>query len=384
MLFYTNFIFTMSKITPRIALFLRTLGGGGAERAHINLARGLIDSGIAVDLVLSAGEGLELWEIPSEVRVIDLKAARVSASLPSLIRYLRQERPVAIIPTLHYAIEVAIVAKYLAGVSTKVLVPEQNNLSREVKYHEKGSRQRLIPLAVSFLYPLADCLVGVSRGVAEDLAQITGLSLERINIIYNPAFPELQEKAQEPIDHPWFIPGSPPVIISVGRLEDQKDYPTLIKAFAKVRAVCNARLMILGWGPDQSELGALVAELGLTEHVEMPGFVKNPFPYMKKAAVFALSSRWEGMPNVIIEALTLGTPVVSTNCESGPTEILDDGKYGELVPVGDSQSLADALLKVLSGNIKSVSPDWLDQFNLKSITQQYLNVLEIDLREGNL
>lgn len=374
----------MSKITPRIALFLRTLGGGGAERAHINLARGLIEAGIAVDLVLSAGEGLELWEIPSEVRVIDLKAARVSASLPSLIRYLRQEQPVAIIPTLHYAIEVAIVAKYLAGVSTKVLVPEQNNLSREVKYHEKGSRQRLIPLAVRFLYPLADCLVGVSRGVAEDLAQITGLSLERINVIYNPAFPELQEKAQEPIDHPWFMPGSPPVIISVGRLEDQKDYPTLIKAFAKVRAVCNARLMILGWGPDQSKLGALVAELGLTEHVEMPGFVKNPFPYMKKAAVFALSSRWEGMPNVIIEALTIGTPVVSTNCESGPTEILNDGTYGELVPVGDSQSLADALLKVLSGNIKSVSPDWLDQFSLKLITQQYLNVLQIDLSEGNI
>ncbi|OYQ63090.1 glycosyl transferase [Pseudanabaena sp. SR411] len=374
----------MSKITPRIALFLRTLGGGGAERAHINLARGLIEAGIAVDLVLSAGEGLELWEIPSEVRVIDLKAARVSASLPSLIRYLRQEQPVAIIPTLHYAIEVAIVAKYLAGVSTKVLVPEQNNLSREVKYHEKGSRQRLIPLAVRFLYPLADCLVGVSRGVAEDLAQITGLSLERINVIYNPAFPELQEKAQEPIDHPWFMPGSPPVIISVGRLEDQKDYPTLIKAFAKVRAVCNARLMILGWGPDQSKLGALVAELSLTEHVEMPGFVKNPFPYMKKAAVFALSSRWEGMPNVIIEALTIGTPVVSTNCESGPTEILNDGTYGELVPVGDSQSLADALLKVLSGNIKSVSPDWLDQFSLKLITQQYLNVLQIGLSEGNI
>jgi glycosyltransferase involved in cell wall biosynthesis len=367
----------MSTITPRIALFLRTLGGGGAERAHINLARGMIDAGIEVDLVLSNGEGLDLWEIPPEVRIIDFKAPRVSASLPSLIRYLRQEQPVAIIPTLHYAIEIAIVAKYLAGVDTKVLVPEQNNLSREVKYHEKKFHRRLIPWFVRGLYPFADAIVGVSQGVAKDLAQLTGLPVERIRVIYNPAVPELLEKAQASIDHPWFMPGAPPVILSVGRLEDQKDYPTLIRAFAKVRAVCNARLMILGWGPDRSELEALVAELGLTDDVEMPGFVKNPFPYMKKAAVFALSSRWEGMPNVIIEALTIGTPVVSTNCESGPTEILEDGKYGELVPVGDSQSLADALLKVLSGNIKSVSSDCLNQFSLKSVTQQYLQALEV-------
>lgn len=367
----------MSKTTLRIALFLRTLGGGGAERAHINLARGLIDAGIEVDLVLSAGEGLELWDIPPEVRIIDLKAPRVSASLPSSIRYLRQEKPVAIIPTLHYAIEVAIVAKYLAGVNTKVLVPEQNNLSREVKYHEKKFHRRLIPWFVRGLYPFADAIVGVSQGVAKDLAQLTGLPLERIHVIYNPAVPELLEKAQEPIEHPWFVPGSPPVILSVGRLEDQKDYPTLIRAFAKVRAVCNARLMILGWGPDRPELEALVAELGLTADVEMPGFVKNPFPYMKQAAVFALSSRWEGMPNVIIEALTIGTPVVSTNCESGPTEILDGGKYGELVPVGDSQALANAILKVLSGDVKSVSSDCLNRFNLKSVTQQYLQALEI-------
>lgn len=367
----------MSKITPRIALFLRTLGGGGAERAHINLARGLIDVGIEVDLVLSAGQGLELWEIPPEVRVIDLKAPRVSASLPSLIRYLRQEQPVALIPTLHYAIEIAILAKYFAGVSTKVLVPEQNNLSREVKYHEKKLHRRLIPLFVRVLYPFADAIVGVSQGVAKDIAQLAGLPLERIRVIYNPAFPELQEKSQEPIDHPWFMPGEPPVIISVGRLEDQKDFPTLIRAFARVREVYRSRLMILGWGPDRPQLEALVKELGLTEDVEMPGFVKNPFPYMKKAAVFALSSRWEGMPNVIIEALTIGTPVVSTNCESGPTEILDNNKYGELVPVGDSKSLADALLKVLLGNIKSVSPDWLDQFRLKYVTQQYLQALGI-------
>jgi len=236
----------MSEIPPRIALFLRTLGGGGAERAHLNLARGLIDLGFQVDLILSSGQDREIWEIPPGVRVVDFKDSRVSASLFNLIRYLRQERPVALIPTLHYAIEVAIVAKLLAGVSTKVLAPEQNTLSKEVRFHEKGYRQRLIPWFVRLLYPLADVVVGVSNGVSRDLSKLSGLPIERIKVIYNPIFPDLQEKAQEPIDHPWFKPGEPPVVIGVGRLEDQKDFPTLIRAFFEVRKVRPCHLMLLG------------------------------------------------------------------------------------------------------------------------------------------
>jgi len=369
------------EVKSRIALFLRTLGGGGAERAHINLARGLTDLGFQVDIVLSAGEGLDLWEIPAGVRIVDLAAPRVSASLPSLIRYLKQEQPAALIPTLHYAIEIAIAAKILANSPTKVLVPEQNTLSKEVKHHEKKIHRRLIPLFVRLLYPLADVVAGVSQGVAKDLSKLSGIPLDRIQVIYNPIFPDLHIKAQEPIDHPWFKPGEPPVVIGVGRLEDQKDFPTLIRAFSKVRKACLCRLMILGWGPDRPVLEALIQELGLADDVEMPGFMKNPFPYMKQATVFAMSSAWEGMPNVLIEALALGTQVVSTNCESGPDEVLDHGKYGALVPVGDSDALAEAILEVFAGNGKLIDQSWLKQFTLQASTRHYLKALGIAVHD---
>ena len=373
----------MPEVVPRIAFFLRTLGGGGAERVLLNLAQGFIDRGLNVDLVVSAGEGLDLWQIPTGVRVINLDAPRVSASLPKLIGYLRRERPTALIPSLHYANEVALMAKYLARVPTKVLIPEHNMLSKEVKHHEKGSRQRLIPLAVRFLYPLADCLVAVSRGVAEDLAQIYGISSERINVIYNPVItPKLSEMAQEPVNHPWFNLGEPPVILAVGRLEDQKDFPTLIRAFALVKQVRSARLVILGWGPARPQLEVLIRELDIEKDVLMPGFVTNPYAFMAKASIFAMSSAWEGLPTVIIEALALGTQVVSTNCESGPDEILDRGKYGTLVPVGDNNALANAILDVLAGNKKLIDPEWLEQFMLQSTTRHYLEVLGITVHDN--
>jgi len=372
----------VSKARYRIALFLRTLGGGGAERVLLNLASGFIQHGLDVDLVVSAGEGLDLWTIPDGVRVIDLNAPRLSASLSALIQYLRRERPHALIPSLHYANEVALVAKYLSGVPTKVLIPEHNFLSRELKSHERGSRKWLIPLAMRWLYPLADAVVAVSQGVATDLEMLTGLPSDRIHTIYNPVIlPDLQERAQAPLDHPWFKSGEPPVILGVGRLEPQKDFPTLIRAFAQVRKIRPARLVILGWGPDLPQLEDLIQELNIEADVDLPGFVSNPIPYMAKASVFALSSAWEGLPTVLIETMAMGLPVVSTNCESGPDEILDYGKYGTLVPVADEQALADALLDVLNGHSKAVDSAWLNQFTLEVVTQQYLELLDIPVTE---
>lgn len=375
----------MSKALPRVAFFLRTLGGGGAERVLLNLSSGFVENGLDVDLVLSAGEGLELWEIPHGVRVVDLKAPRVSASLPRLVRYLQQEQPLALIPSLHYANEVALLAKYISGVSTQVVIPEHNSLSKEVKHHEvKVTRRLLIPFFVRHFYKFADSIVAVSHGVAKDLAHMTGLPLDHIRVIYNPAIaPELRELAKEPVEHKWFAPGEPPVILGVGRLEDQKDFPTLIRAFARVRQVRPARLMILGWGPDRPQLEALVRELDLESDVAMPGHVKNPFAYMAQSAVFVLSSAWEGLPTVLIEAMAVGTPVVSTDCESGPAEVLDNGKYGSLVTVGDSEGLAKEILNVLSGNSKQVDPAWLDQFTLKASTRKYLAALGIDQTSSN-
>jgi glycosyltransferase involved in cell wall biosynthesis len=163
----------------------------------------------------------------------------------------------------------------------------------------------------------------------------------------------------------------------VGRLEQQKDFPTLIHAFAKVRQMQTAKLVILGSGREEKKLLSLVNELDLSEDVAMLGFVENPYAYMAKSAIFVLSSAWEGFGNVVAEALAAGAPVVSTNCPSGPAEILDNGKYGELVSVGDSQAMAEAILRVLLGEIKSVDSDWLEQFKLETVAQKYLDVLQI-------
>lgn len=367
----------MPNHLPHIALFLRTLGGGGAERVLLNLAQGFIEYGCKVDLVLSAGEGLELWNLPPSIRVIDLKVPRVSASLPKLVQYIRRERPTALIPSLHYANEVALLAKYLSGTPVKVLVPEHNALSIELLKHEKGSRKHLIPLAVRLLYPFADQVIAVSHGVAQDLSEVSGIPKERIQVIYNPVIlPHVSELSRQPLEHSWFQPGQPPVILGVGRLEAQKDFAMLIRAFARVRQVRPARLVILGWGPDRPVLEALVENLGLQEDVSFPGFVNNPYAYMARSALFALSSAWEGLPTVLIEAMSLGIPVVSTNCKSGPAEILDDGRYGELVPVGDSEAMAEAIVQGLSETAKIASSTWLDQFTLQSSIEHYLKMVE--------
>jgi glycosyltransferase involved in cell wall biosynthesis len=221
-------------------------------------------------------------------------------------------------------------------------------------------------------------VVAVSQGVAKDLNKVLGLPMEKMQVIYNPAVtPELKTKSQEPLDHPWFAPGEPPVILGVGKLEAQKDFPTLIRAFSQIRKIQPARLVILGWGPesDKQKLETLIHELGVEADVNLAGYVNNPFAYMARASVFALSSRWEGLPFVLVEAMAVGTPVVSTDCESGPAEILGDSKYGMLVPVGDSQALAEAILNVLAGKSQQAEAAWLSQFSLETVTQHYLNIL---------
>ncbi|MCL1475706.1 glycosyltransferase [Argonema antarcticum] len=383
----------MPKEQPRVALFLRNLGGGGAERVMLNLAHGFAKKGLKVDMVLCKAEGSYLPQVLEEVRIVDLNTSEFdkgrtlklptslqsTTSLPKLVLYLRQEQPTALLSATHYPNEIAVLAKYLARVPTRVVVTEHTTLSLEAQSVEQIS-SRLAPLAARIFYPWADGIVAVSQGVARDLANLTRIPLKRIQVIYNPAIaPESIEKAKEPVDHPWFAPGEPPVVLGIGRFVKQKDFSTLIRAFAKVRQVRQVRLMMLGSGREQKQLEALVHELNINDDVAWIGFVKNPFAYMKQAAVFVLSSAWEGLPTVIIEAMAVGIPVVSTNCESGPAEILDNGKYGDLVPVGDSELMAEAILRVLSGNCKSVDSAWLEQFTGSTAIQKYLDTLSITL-----
>jgi glycosyltransferase involved in cell wall biosynthesis len=365
----------MSKRKPDIALFLNHLGGGGGERAILYLARGFAEKGFNVDFVLSSAKSPHLWRIPDSVKIVDLQAQGLFASLQALIGYLRQEQPQTLLSALHYPNEVAIWAKYLSGVPTRVVVCEQNTLSRKAQNETKWSK-RLTPLFVRWLYPWADGIVAVSRGVFDDLLQVTKLPPERLRIIYNPAVTSnINQQASEPVDHPWLAADAPPVILGVGKLEAQKDFPNLIRAFARVRAQRPVRLIVLGWGPQKEALQNLAWELGVAADVDFPGYVDNPYAYMTRSAAFVLSSAWEGLPFVLVEAMAVGTPVVSTDCPSGPQEILNGGKYGWLTPVGDSKALAMAIEQVLDGQVKSIPFHWLEQFTLENIVQQYLHVL---------
>ena len=333
--------------TERLTLFLPSLRGGGAERVMVNLARGFSERGLKVDLVLARAEGPYMAEVPPDVRIVDLKARRVLASLPGLVRYLRREKPLALLSTLDHANIVALWAKSLAGSRTRVVVRVATTIASSSK-NASNLRERLMPWLIRFFYSQADGIVAISKGVAQDLSRNIGIPAERINVIYNPAVtPELFERAKEPVEHPWFAPGEPPVILGVGRLTKAKDFPTLIRAFELVRRERPARLMILGEGEERPQLEALIKELGLQEDIALPGFVDNPYAYMARSRVFVLSSAWEGFGNVLVEAMACGCPVVSTDCPSGPAEILENGKYGPLVPVGDITALALAIANIL-------------------------------------
>lgn len=360
---------------PTLAIFLPSLNGGGAERSMLNLAHGFAERGYAVDLVLAQAKGPYLNDVHPKVRLVDLKASRVLTSLPALVRYLRREQPKALISALNYANIVALWARRVAGVPSRVLVNEQNTISRSA--HNSGRwRQRMVPHLMRRFYLWADYVIGNSQGVANDLSQVTGLPRERIKMLYNPVVtPEVREKARKPLTHPWFEAGQPPVVLAVGRMVKQKDFPVLIQAFAVVRKSRPARLMILGEGSDRPALEALVNQLGLGEDVDMPGFVENPYAYMSRASLYVLSSLWEGLPTVLIEALHCGAPVIATDCPSGPREILADGRYGLLVPVGDVMTLAQAMEAGLAGKTPHPTQESWHPFSLEAVVDQYASLL---------
>jgi len=358
-----------------LAIFLPDLVVGGAERSMLKLADGIASRGYAVDLLLAHADGPFLSEVPDSVHLVDLGAKRVVSSLPALVRYLRREKPFSLLSVLHANI-VALWGWRIAGVPTRVVVSERNTLSVEALNYASDMRMKLMPKLVHTFYPWAKSVVAVSNGVANDLVSVVNLRSECIKVIYNPIItPEFISKTKESIDHPWFLPGEPPVVLSVGRLTAQKGFDILVNAFSKVRQLIHSRLMILGEGEEREKIENLVKQLGLEQDVCLPGFVQNPYPFMVKSKVFVLSSRWEGLPGVLIEALYCGPPLVSTDCPSGAREVLADGKYGRLVPVDDVDAMAQAMVDGLMGKIALPPTDSWRPFELQTVVNQYIYVL---------
>lgn len=369
----------MPENTKRFAIFAPNMVGGGAERAALQLAAGLAGRGYPTDLVLAAATGPRMVEVADSVNVVDLDARRVLSSIPALVRYLRETRPDAMVSVLDHANVVALWARRLAGHPKRLAVVEQNNLTSAAG-HGKSRRDRLMPRVINLFYPWADAVVAVSAGVLDDLKNhATSVQPDRFRVIYNPIVTEdIADKAAEPLDHPWFD-GGDSVFVAAGRLRPQKDFPTLIRALSRVRAKRPARLVILGDGPDRADLEALINELGLQDDVELYGYTPNPYAFFSRAAAFVLSSRWEGLPTVLIEALSCGAPVIATDCPNGPKEILADGRYGRLLPMGDVEALASAMEAALDGEIPPPPAESWRPYTLDAVVDDYLEAFaEID------
>jgi glycosyltransferase involved in cell wall biosynthesis len=302
--------------------------------------------GTAVDLLRVQGHGPVLDPVPDGVRVIDLGSRHVYGCLLPLARYLRRERPHALLADKDRVNRTALLARWLAGVPLRLVLRSGTTIS--VDLASRGVVDRWLQRnSMRFLYRHADAVVVPSRGAAHDLATFAALPLDHIRVVANPVVtPDLAEWAAKPPPHPWFDE-QVPVVLGVGELSERKDFATLVRAFARLRRDRRCRLVILGDGRRRDELLGLAGRLGISDDFALPGFVPNPYAAMARAAAFALTSRWEGLGIVLVEALALGTPSVACDCPSGPREVLADGAYGPLVPVGDDAALASALARLL-------------------------------------
>lgn len=333
-------------MNKKVSFFLQDLRGGGAERSVVRLANGIAARGIPTDIVLIRREGVFLDEVAPNVGIVPLGSRRTAESVYHFARYLRRERPQAVFSHMTHTNVAAVLAREFSGAGPRLVLVEHNRF--DVALARKKGLVRLAYKAVPLAYRRADFVAGVAERMRERIGAVTGLPESRITTLHNPVVsPELFDKAAAAPDHPWLADGGAPVLLSVGRLTRQKNFPLLINAFADVVKRRPSRLVILGEGEERANLEALVASLDLGDSVSLPGFLPNPFALMSRAAAFVMSSSWEGLPTVLIEALACGVPVISTDCESGPDEILDGGRYGRLVPVDEPQALADAIVATL-------------------------------------
>jgi glycosyltransferase involved in cell wall biosynthesis len=359
-----------------ITLFLPSLHGGGAERSMVTLANGLVEKGYQVHLLLAKAEGVYFAEISEGVQVLSLQARRTILSFSALVKYLHTVTPYAMISALENANLSAIWSKVLCGLPEKLIITERSVNTILYRNHPR-LELRLIPYLTRLFYRYADQVIAVSHGVAQDLEK-NGVPKEKITTIYNPVdIDKVKRLSQEPVTHHWFVPKRYPIILSAGRLSREKNFVFLLEAFHNILERKEARLVILGEGEERQQLERKIKQLGLEGKVDLPGFDPNPFKYMCQADVFVLPSRVEGLPGVLIQAMALGTPVVATDSPGGSSEILENGKWGVLVPLDDVAAMAQAIERGLRGELPDPTPRGMD-FAVEKIVDQYLRLLALE------
>jgi glycosyltransferase involved in cell wall biosynthesis len=343
-----------------VAISMQDLAGGGVERQTLTLAAELQAKGAVVTLVVNEAVGELRDAVPTSVRLVDLQCRRTSRAIPRLARFLRRERPDVLLSNLNHNNIAAVLANILAGLPSKVVICQHSVLSAEY-LRTKGWSHRVTPLIYRLISPGFAGAVAVSAGIAREFRTISHIPQRKISVIHNPVIgADFAARAEGPAEHPWLDDPTRKVFVTAGRLVPIKDHETLLRALALYRRRHDGRLLILGAGPLRERLGALAEELGIHDAVDFLGFQDNPLPYFRRADAFVLSSYAEGFGNVLVEAMGCGTPVIATNCEHGPAEILDGGRYGVLVEPRNAQALADAM-----GRVSELSELWSDA-SLKS------------------
>ena len=400
----------------RVAILTPSLAGQGAERKALHIGAGLLERGHEVDIVLQRLICHYPEEVPDRARIFFTSQhgdARTSACLgrvvaiprplvpepvPWQFRYPRvamatrlRGRELPLLLSTRLPRWAAGIAAYLdreqprallamnvlaATAATMALRLTRRSVRVVATLHEPLKHGRLLHRA-RCAYPNANYVVGVSHGVSTEFARIPGLARNRLHVIYNPVVSAfLTRKALEPAHHRWLEHPAAPIILAVGKLIKRKDYSTLLKAFARLLTRCPARLIVLGDGRERQNLVSLAHRLRIVEHVDFPGFVENPYAFLSKANLFVLSSRNEALPTVLIEAMACGCPVVSTDCPFGPREILEEGRLGALVPVGDAEALADAMARTLDEPPQRTElRERASFFNDQRAVRQYENLL---------
>lgn len=334
----------------KVVFYLSDFQSGGTEWFALRLARELKAKGITPVFLVTQKKGELVKLIPSEFETTVLNGygyclCLLLLTLPATLRFLQKEKPDAIISGLPLLNITATIALKLSKVKCKLIAVEHMRL------HMNGSfffrlKQKIKQRLSRWVHKNASHVVCVSKTVLNDVTKYIGTT-DNVQLIYNPIVPpNIDTLKNEPITHRWINTKEAPLLLAIGRLLPVKDFTTLLKAFKLVLDERPAKLLLIGEGTELIKLEALIEELDIAQHVSMPGTVHNIFPYLDAANLLTLSSTHEAFGNVIAEALACGTPVVSTD-SGGPREILEDGKYGTLVPPKDPAALKDAIIKAL-------------------------------------
>ncbi|MCG5502172.1 MULTISPECIES: glycosyltransferase [Ectothiorhodospira] len=369
----------MHNINNKVAIFAPYFDNGGVERMLVNLACGLSKRGIPVDFIVNHSHSEFLKDLTEPIKLIKLQEKNKIKIIKSFTKYIINTQPKAILSAKEDCDIIATHAWKRSGKQSKLYIRAVVNTTQQMMYRNIIRRYWSAWISRT-IYRNADGIIAVSRGVADDIYKISKPNIERIHVAPNPVITsDLFKKAQEELDHPWLTNHDKPVILGAGRLGRQKNFSMLISAFANARAKRPMRLIILGDGRRRERLLKQAEELGIANDVFLPGFVKNPYAWISRADLFVLSSLWEGSPNVLTEAMALGIPVISTDCPSGPSELLGNGKYGMLIPINDIDYMSHAIINTLDKPIKAEDlQKAVENYTLENSVNNYMRIMKLN------